>query len=112
MIKQSMRQAALALALMGMALAAQADFQPLDSVVAIVEDDVIMSSELRERLNMVRASLEAQDRELPDQNLLVRETLDRLVLESIQLQMATRAGVRTVTAATRPVSARPPAIQL
>ena len=94
MIKQRMRQAALTLALMVMSVAAQADFQPLDSVVAIVEDDVIMSSELRERLNMVRASLEAQDRELPDQNLLVRETLDRLVLESIQLQMATRAGVR------------------
>jgi peptidyl-prolyl cis-trans isomerase SurA len=94
MIKQTWRQATLAIALCCTALASIAEFQPLDSVVAIVEDDVIMSSELRERLDMVRASLAAQDREMPDQNLIVRETLDRLVLESIQLQMANRAGVR------------------
>ena len=30
--------------------------QMLDSVVAIVEDDVIMSSELRERLELLKAS--------------------------------------------------------
>ena len=94
MIREKWRQATLAIVLVGAAMTSSADFQPLDSVVAIVEDDVIMSSELRDRLNMVRASLEAQNRELPDQNMLVRETLDRLVLESIQLQMATRAGVR------------------
>lgn len=94
MIKQTWRQAALATALWCTAVTSMADYQPLDSVVAIVEDDVIMSSELRERLDMVRASLEAQGRDMPDQNLIVRETLDRLVLESIQLQMANRAGVR------------------
>ncbi|MCX2983359.1 molecular chaperone SurA [Halieaceae bacterium IMCC14734] len=94
MIRKTWRQAALAIAFCCTAMASSADFQPLDSVVAIVEDDVIMSSELRERLNRVRANLEAQQQELPDQNLLVRETLDRLVLESIQLQMAARAGVR------------------
>lgn len=73
---------------------AQAATQILDSVVAIVEDDVIMASELRDRLAMLRESFERQGRELPPQEVVVRETLDRLILESIQLQMGQRAGVR------------------
>jgi peptidyl-prolyl cis-trans isomerase SurA len=71
-----------------------AETQILDSVVAIVEDNVIMSSELRERLAMLTQSLQAAGRELPPQDVLVRETLDRLILESIQIQMGQRAGVR------------------
>jgi peptidyl-prolyl cis-trans isomerase SurA len=74
--------------------AAWANTQILDSVVAIVEDDVVMASELRERLAMVRQSMERQGREMPPQEIVVRETLDRLILESIQLQMGRRAGVR------------------
>ena len=68
--------------------------QILDSVVAIVEDDVIMSSELRDRLDALTLSLQRQGREMPEQEILVRQTLDRLILESIQLQMGGRAGVR------------------
>ena len=37
----------------------------LDSVVAIVEDDVVMASELRERLALVRTNLEHQGVEEP-----------------------------------------------
>ena len=74
--------------------ATQAQTQILDSVVAIVEDDVIMASELRARLAMVRESMARKDTELPPQDVLVRETLDRLILESIQMQMGQRAGVR------------------
>ncbi len=71
-----------------------AETRILDSVVAIVEDDVIMSSELRQRLAMIERSIEESGAELPERDVLVRETLDRLVLESIQLQMGQRAGVR------------------
>lgn len=72
----------------------QAATQMLDSVVAIVEDDVIMASELRERLAVLKENMEIQGREPPPQEILVRQTLDRLILESIQLQMGGRAGVR------------------
>jgi peptidyl-prolyl cis-trans isomerase SurA len=68
--------------------------QMLDSVVAIVEDDVIMSSELRERLQLLQDNMAAQGRELPPQEVLVQQVLDRLILESIQMQMGQRAGVR------------------
>ena len=68
--------------------------QVLDAVVAIVEDDVIMASELRDRLDTLNANIAAQGGEPPPQEVLVQQTLDRLILESIQLQMGRQAGVR------------------
>jgi peptidyl-prolyl cis-trans isomerase SurA len=68
--------------------------QMLDSIVAIVEDDVIMSSELRDRMELLTTNMKAQNMELPPNDVLLRQTLDRLILESIQLQMGGRAGVR------------------
>lgn len=72
----------------------RAETQMLDQVVAIVEDDVVMASELRERLNQVRETLTARGVELPPDDVLIRETLDRLILENIQLQKGQRVGVR------------------
>ena len=59
----------------------QAATEMLDQVVAIVDDDVIMASELRERLAGVTQSLKARDVEMPPEDVLIRETLDRLILE-------------------------------
>ncbi|TXS90884.1 molecular chaperone SurA [Parahaliea maris] len=72
----------------------QAATEVLDQVVAIVDDDVIMASELRERLGTVTETLQARGMEMPPEDELIRETLDRLILESIQLQMGQRVGVR------------------
>ncbi len=73
---------------------AQAATQILDQVVAIVDDDVIMASELRERVAVYTQNLEARGMDMPAEDELIRETLDRLILESIQLQKGTRVGVR------------------
>ncbi|HBM82646.1 MAG TPA: molecular chaperone SurA, partial [Halieaceae bacterium] len=72
----------------------QAQTQILDQVVAIVDDDVIMASELRERVAAITQSLEARGVEMPPEDVLIRETLDRLILESIQLQLGNRVGAR------------------
>jgi len=66
----------------------------LDQVVAIVDDDIILASELRERVENVKSTMEAREVEVPPEEVIVRETLDRLILDSIQLQLATRYGVR------------------
>jgi peptidyl-prolyl cis-trans isomerase SurA len=71
-----------------------AETRIIDQVVAIVDDDVIMASELRERIAAVMENLAARDIQVPPENELIRETLDRLILESIQLQKGTRVGVR------------------
>ena len=71
-----------------------AQVQVLDQVVAIVDDDIILASELQERVAGVRSTMESRGVELPDDETLVRETLDRLILDSIQMQLANRYGVR------------------
>ncbi|MEE4202238.1 MAG: molecular chaperone SurA, partial [Halieaceae bacterium] len=74
--------------------AAHAQVETLDKVVAIVDDDIILASELRERLEGVKQGIERRGMEMPPEEVLIRETLDRLILESIQLQLADRYGVR------------------
>lgn len=76
------------------ALSANAQVVPLDSVVAIVDEDIILSSEVRDRVQQVKTSATQRGMELPDDETLVQETLDRLILESIQLQLADRYGIR------------------
>ena len=73
---------------------ASAQIEMLDQVVAIVDDDIILASELQERIQGVRSAMEARGVEMPEEEVLVRETLDRLILDSIQLQLANRYGVR------------------
>jgi len=72
----------------------QAATEMLDQVVAIVDDDIVMASELRERLAAVTENLKARGVDMPPEDVLIRETLDRLILESIQLQKGMRVGVR------------------
>ena len=71
-----------------------AQIEVLDQVVAIVDDDIILASELQERVQGVRSTMEARGVEVPSDDVLIRETLDRLILDSIQLQLANRYGVR------------------
>ena len=71
-----------------------AQIEVLDQVVAIVDDDIILASELQERVQGVRSTMESRGVEVPSDDMLIRETLDRLILDSIQLQLANRYGVR------------------
>ena len=74
--------------------ALQAETQPVDQVVAIVDDDIIMASELRERIAGLTETLKSRGMDIPPEEDMIRETLDRLILESIQLQKGQRVGVR------------------
>ena len=71
-----------------------AQIEVLDQVVAIVDDDIVLASELQERVQGVRSNMETRGVEVPEDEILIRETLDRLILDSIQLQLADRYGVR------------------
>jgi peptidyl-prolyl cis-trans isomerase SurA len=68
--------------------------QTLDRVVAIVDDDVILFSELQEAVEAFSQNLKRAGRELPPADQFRRQVFDQLVLESLQLQMADRAGAR------------------
>ncbi len=83
----------LALPLLWVAVSASA-FQELDRVVAIVDDDVVLASELVERLSYIEQQFASNNMQLPPRDVLVSQVLERLILDSIQLQMGQRAGVR------------------
>ena len=65
----------------------------LDRIIAVVDDDVVMQSELEEQVQRVRAQLRQQGAQLPPTSVLERQVMERLVLEKIQLQLADRHGV-------------------
>ncbi|MCL7943201.1 peptidylprolyl isomerase [Marinobacter sp. ATCH36] len=96
-MKANLRQCArILLVLMVVSLSAtvQAERKLLDQVVAVVNDDVILQSELEARINTIVGRLSAQGTGLPPRDILEERVLEQLITESIQLQMADRAGMR------------------
>jgi peptidyl-prolyl cis-trans isomerase SurA len=65
----------------------------LDRIVAVVEEDVVLESELDEQITRVRARLRQSGTQVPPTAVLERQIMERLVLEKIQVQLAERAGV-------------------
>ena len=82
----------------------------LDRVVAIVNDGVVLNSDLDAQIDAVSLRLREQKLELPPQNVLRQQVLERLVLQEIQVQRATHAGVKvtdeTLNAALQDVAKR------
>ena len=67
----------------------------LDRVAVIVDEDVIMQSEIDERLLTIKSQINAQPgAKAPPARVLEEQIIERLILESLQLQTADRAGIR------------------
>ncbi len=84
----------LTMAMMTMSLAVQAERKLLDRVVAIVDDDVILQTQLEARVNTIVGRLSAQGTGLPPRQMLEQRVLEQLIAESVQLQMADKMGMR------------------
>ena len=73
----------------------------LDGIAAVVEDGVVLKSELNDRIALVVKNMRAQQeqrpaaerRALPPQSILEQQVLDQLVLREIQLQRAKKVGI-------------------
>src|SRR5882724_4119381 len=68
----------------------------LDRIAAIVNDGLVLKSELDVQMSSVQKRLQEQRVELPSQSVLQQQVLDRLVLQEIQLQRAKHVGL-TIT---------------
>jgi peptidyl-prolyl cis-trans isomerase SurA len=66
----------------------------LDSIVALVDDDVILRSELDIAIKGIVDRMRQQGAELPPQNLLEKQVLERLIIRRLQLLRATQTGIR------------------
>lgn len=67
--------------------------QPLDKVVAIVNDDVVTESELVSQVAALRQQLQAKNVALPSDKVLRKQILQHLIDVNLQLQMAKRNDV-------------------
>lgn len=66
----------------------------IDSVVAVVNDDVITRQELDDRLRTVVRQLQKQGTPLPAPEVLERQILERMITDMLQVQYAKENGVR------------------
>lgn len=66
----------------------------LDRIVAVVENDIIMQSELETKLRTVVGQMQQQGIQLPSSSVLETQVLERMILIIIQLQRAEETGIR------------------
>ena len=71
-----------------------AERQPLNRVVAVVDEGVVLQSELQARIQQIRSRMNAQGTQLPPESALRERVLDQLILEQIQIQRARQMGMR------------------
>ena len=75
-------------------LSTRANEELLDEIVAIVEDGVILRSELDRAVNNIIQQLKARGTQLPPKSVLDQQILERLINTELQIQKADSAGVR------------------
>jgi peptidyl-prolyl cis-trans isomerase SurA len=66
----------------------------LDGIAAIVDDGVVLKSQLDDQIALIIARAEAQNLTLPPANELRDQLLERLITTEVQLQRAQRVGLR------------------
>jgi peptidyl-prolyl cis-trans isomerase SurA len=65
----------------------------IDSIVVIVDENVISKRELESRIETVRADLEQSNRNLPEPATLYRQVLEIMISDSVLLQEASNRGI-------------------
>ncbi|MEI8117782.1 MAG: peptidylprolyl isomerase [Methylophilaceae bacterium] len=71
-----------------------AEVVKIDRIVAIVDQTVVTEQELESRIRTVTAQLQKQGTELPAENILRKQILERLISDTLQLQYAAQSGLK------------------
>jgi peptidyl-prolyl cis-trans isomerase SurA len=66
----------------------------LDGVAAVVNEGVVLKSQLYKDTAAIIARAKAQGMQLPPENILQEQVLERLILEEVQMQRAERIGLK------------------
>jgi len=74
--------------------ASAADVVKMDRIVAVVDQTVITEQELENRIQTVTAQMAKQGNELPAENILRKQILERLISDALQLQYAAQTGMK------------------
>jgi peptidyl-prolyl cis-trans isomerase SurA len=66
---------------------------PLDSIIVIVDEDIISQRELDKKINLIEIDFLQTGRQLPDPETLNRQVLETMIVDSILLQEARARGL-------------------
>lgn len=66
----------------------------LDRIVALVDEGVVLQSELNTRIIEIRGNAARANSTLPEAEQLRTEVLDSLIIENLQMQLAERVSIR------------------
>ena len=78
----------------GAAQAQMLSKEPLDRIVAVAEDDVILQSELDRAVASVLAQYQKNPQQLPPRDVLERQVLESLIMLRLQVARAKDTGIR------------------
>lgn len=68
--------------------------QPLDRIAAVVDEDIILQSELDRAITNIRSQYAGREAQLPPGDVLQRQVLERLILIRLQSARAASTGMR------------------
>ena len=88
---------ALSLAVLSIAPSARAQsgaVSAVDGIAAVVDEDVILHSELDRAVSNIVSQYSRQAAQLPPRNILDKQVLDRLILQKVQMARAADVGIR------------------
>ncbi len=87
-------RALLAAVLLAGSVSALAQQQPLDRIAAVVDEDIILQSELDRAVANIRGQYAGRENQLPPADVLQRQVLERLILMRLQSARAATTGIR------------------
>lgn len=67
--------------------------EPLDRIVAVAEDDVILESDLAREVGAIIRQIKVNGGQLPPREVIERQVLERMIVHSLQLQLAQKKGI-------------------
>jgi peptidyl-prolyl cis-trans isomerase SurA len=76
------------------AVMAQEAVTRVDGIAAIVDEDVILMSEVQRAVTNIKAQYAKQPEQLPPEDVLRKQVLERLILLRLQVERANSSGVR------------------
>lgn len=66
----------------------------IDRIAAVVNDGVVLNSELDDEIGRIVARLKQQKTEVPSMTVLRKQVLERLINQELQMQRANKAGLK------------------
>ena len=72
----------------------ESSIQKLDRIIAVVDQDIITEKELQEKINSVISDLKNQKIEIPSESVLRKQVIERLIANSVQIQLANQTGLK------------------